>query len=248
MPITHHVALHGSDASAGTGEAPFRTIDRAARQAMPGDIVTVHEGTYREWVRPRRGGLSDERRIVYQAAPGERVVITGAERVTDWRHVDGGVWTTAVPNTLFGEFNPFAEEVAGDWIAYPSPAAPRRHLGEVYLDGRSGYEADTVDEVFAPPLRARVVDHWTGVEEEVRDPDSARYPWHAEVSADATTIWANFQGADPTRGARRDQRAAQRLHPHEDAPELDHRARLRAGPGRDAVGPAHRRPARPGGA
>ena len=38
---------------------PFRTINQAAAVAQPGDTVVVHAGEYREWVRPRRGGLSD---------------------------------------------------------------------------------------------------------------------------------------------------------------------------------------------
>ena len=31
----------------------------------------------------------------------------------------------------------------------------------------------------------------------VRNPEQTRYVWYAEVGDDATTIWANFQGADP---------------------------------------------------
>ena len=31
----------------------------------------------------------------------------------------------------------------------------------------------------------------------IRDPEQTRHVWYAEVGADETTIWANFQGADP---------------------------------------------------
>ena len=68
----YHVSPKGSDNNAGTVEAPFKTINRAARKALPGDVVTVHEGVYREWIKPMYGGTSDNRRIVYQAAEGER--------------------------------------------------------------------------------------------------------------------------------------------------------------------------------
>ena len=54
------------------------------RWPWPGDTVLVHEGVYREWVKPANGGLSDTRRITYAAAPGEHVEIKGAERVTGW--------------------------------------------------------------------------------------------------------------------------------------------------------------------
>ena len=30
------------------------------------------------------------------------------------------VWRASVPNALFGDWNPFAEEVAGDWLVEPT--------------------------------------------------------------------------------------------------------------------------------
>ena len=38
----------------------------------PGDIITVHEGIYREQIIPIRGGESDTKRIIYQAATGAK--------------------------------------------------------------------------------------------------------------------------------------------------------------------------------
>ena len=125
MTSVLHVAPAGSDLSDGSQSAPSATIARAAELAQPGDRVVVHEGEYREWVKPRRGGLSDARRITYEAAAGEHVVIKGSERVTDWEQLDGWVWTVTVPNALFGSFNPFAEEVVGDWVVRPiEPGQP----------------------------------------------------------------------------------------------------------------------------
>ncbi|MFD0516513.1 right-handed parallel beta-helix repeat-containing protein [Paractinoplanes durhamensis] len=147
-------------------------------------------------MRPRRGGLSDTRRITYQAAAGEHVVIKGSERVTGWASDGGTVWTASVPNAVFGDFNPYAEEVAGDWIVY-ADGAPHRHLGDVYLNGLSFYEVASRDEVTDPPLRTEAVDGWTGVAMPVPNPEQTRLVWFAEVGADTTTIWANFQGADP---------------------------------------------------
>src|SRR5580704_3142992 len=107
-----HVATAGSDFADGSDDHPFRTINRAAGRGQPGDTVLVHGGEYREWVRPRRGGLSDQRRITYQAAPGEHVVVKGSERVTGWEQEAGNVWRASVPNSLFGDWNPFAQEIA----------------------------------------------------------------------------------------------------------------------------------------
>ena len=193
----YHVATTGSDSADGSANAPLRTINAAAALAQPGDTVRVHEGEYREWVTPARGGLSDQRRITYEAAEGERVVIKGSERITEWIPEDGTVWRAVVPNALFGGFNPFAEEVVGDWLVHP-PSGERKHLGDVYLNGRSFYEVHDVAAVSAAPVRSEAVDGWTGLAEPVLDVDQTRYVWYAEVGEESTTIWANFQGADPT--------------------------------------------------
>ena len=197
MTSVFHVAKTGSDVADGSEAHPFRTINRAAVAAQPGDTVMVHAGEYREWVRPRRGGRSDHRRITYQAAPGEHVVIKGSERVTGWAPVSGTVWSVSVPNSLFGSFNPYAEEIDGDWIVYPEQASPRKHLGDVYLNGMSFYEATSRSDVSDPPLRTEVLDDWTETPDRVRDPEQTRHLWYAEVGPDETTIWANFRGADP---------------------------------------------------
>ena len=197
-PVTMlHVATTGSDAADGSADRPFRTIGRAAAVARAGDTVVVHAGEYREWVKPRRGGLSDRRRITYRAAEGEHVVIKGSERVTGWERDGGSVWRVELPNALFGDFNPFAEEVEGDWIVYAEPTTPRKHLGDVYLNGRSFYEVTGRAEVTDPPRREEVLDDWTDTPDRVRDPEQTRHVWYAEVGPEATTIWANFQDADP---------------------------------------------------
>ena len=152
-----HVAKTGSDRADGSAERPLHTINHAAQLAQPGDTVIVHAGEYREWVRPRYGGLSDQRRITYTAAPGEHVVIKGSEPAAA-ALVDGTVWSTTVSNTRFGDFNPFAEEIDGDWIVYADASSPKKHLGEVYLNGISFYEVTSRDAVSHPPLRTEVND------------------------------------------------------------------------------------------
>ncbi len=79
-----HISPKGNDHH-GTPTRPLKTISAAAGVAKPGDVITVHEGVYRERVAPPRGGISDAKRIVYQAAPGEKVEINGSEVVKDGR-------------------------------------------------------------------------------------------------------------------------------------------------------------------
>src|SRR5690625_4549506 len=110
----YHVKKSGSDFNPGTEEKPFLTINQAAKVAFPGDTITVHEGIYREWVRPKGGGTKAQP-IVYQAAEGEEVVITGAEVITEWEK-DGDIWKVEIDNQFFGDFNRYNEVLYGDWL------------------------------------------------------------------------------------------------------------------------------------
>lgn len=112
------VATNGSDQASGDADNPFRTIERAR------DIVRVH------WDRGARtinvyikGGVyqlgntlrldagdsgAPGAEVVYQAAPGENVVISGGEQVTGWTPVKGApqIWqakvnTSDMPRQLY---------------------------------------------------------------------------------------------------------------------------------------------------
>ncbi|MBE5966455.1 MAG: right-handed parallel beta-helix repeat-containing protein [Lachnospiraceae bacterium] len=191
--MEYHVAKTGSDQGLGTLKDPFLTINKAAAAAAAGDTITVHAGEYREWVKPKRKGLSDKRRIIYQAAEGEKVVIKGSEHIRDWEHVQDHVWKAVLPNSFFGGYNPYEIEVFGDWLV----TTKHRHLGDVYLNGMSFYEADSFEELNSPSIRTKILDQWTEKIVPVHNPEQTKYVWFAEVNADTTTIYANFQGANP---------------------------------------------------
>ncbi len=139
-----HVSIGGSDEDNGSSARPFRTISKAAQVAQPGDVVTVHEGTYRERVTPARGGASDAERIVYRAAPGEKAVIKGSEIVKGWQKVQNDTWKVVIPNGFFSDFNPYSDRIAGDWF---NPRGRSHHTGAVYLNGHWLTEAATLDDV-----------------------------------------------------------------------------------------------------
>jgi len=165
-----YVAKTGSDSGPGSQARPYLTIQKAASVARPGDVVSVYGGTYREWVKPPRGGSGEASRIVYRAAPGERVVIKGSERITSWTRQAGGVWQVELPNAQFGDYNPYALPLSGGWLNY----GQWHHRGDVYLNGEAFYEKQTAEEV-----------------------DRTERSWHCRVDGDVTIIRANFGQADP---------------------------------------------------
>lgn len=142
-----HVAKSGNDANPGTIMRPLRTIQAAANKAFPGDVITVHKGIYRERVNPVRGGESDSKRITYQAAPGENVVITGSEPVKGWKKGANDTWMLTLPNSFFGDSNPFDEQIYGSW--YRGKGKPN-HTGSVYLNGKRIRETFSSDAVNKP--------------------------------------------------------------------------------------------------
>jgi alpha-N-arabinofuranosidase len=179
-----HVAIDGNDTHRGTKKAPLRTIQRAAELAQPGDVITVHQGIYRERINPPRGGTSDKKRIVYQAARGEQVEIKGSEVIKTWGKVGEDVWKVTLPNSFFGSFNPYSDLIHGDWFERKNRD---HHTGAVYLNGDWLTEAATLDEVLMPDSPS-----WL-TEPLVLNPQL----WFAQVDATNTTIWAQFKGVNP---------------------------------------------------
>ena len=167
-----HVSKTGDDSASGSYAKPYLTINKAASLARPGDTVTIHNGTYREWVKPVRGGTDENKRITYRAAPGEKVIIKGSERITSWTSEAGGVWKVELPNSFFGQYNPYALNVSGGWLNY----GKWHHRGDIYLNGEAFREKQTPQEVA-----------------------EARYSWSCRTDDKATTIWANFGKANPNK-------------------------------------------------
>ena len=178
----YHVSPEGDDQNRGSSGSPFLTISKAAEVARPGDLVTVHEGIYREQVNPLFGGTSDKKRIEYRAAEGEKVEIKGSEVVKGWESLGEGVWKVILPNSLFGDHNPFDTNIAGDWLV----DGGWNHTGEVYLNGKSLYETLTLEGVMDPQPFERALDSV-----------AALYTWFCSVEEEHTTLWANFQSSDP---------------------------------------------------
>lgn len=79
-----HVSPTGDDAATGSLHQPFRTISRASRAMIAGDVCILHAGIYREMLTPISGTASAP--VTYQASPGDQVVISGCDLVTGWTY------------------------------------------------------------------------------------------------------------------------------------------------------------------
>jgi alpha-N-arabinofuranosidase len=170
----YHVAQSGNEGNDGSSSSPLRTISEAAARAQPGDVVTVHKGIYRERISPQRGGTSEAKRITYQAAPGECVVITGAELIKGWIKVQNDLWKVTIPNSFFGHFNPYSDLIHGDWF---DSKGRNHHTGAVYLNGEWLEEAASMDNVLKQDEKTPL--------------------WFSHVDDSVTTLWAKFMGVNP---------------------------------------------------
>lgn len=174
----YHVSIaKGNDINKGTKEKPLKSIMAAANKAMPGDVITVHAGVYREQITPPRGGTSDKKRITYQAAPGEKVVITGSESVKGWKKVEHDTWMLTLPNSFFGASNPFDEQIYGSW--YRGKGKPN-HTGSVFLNGKRIREAFSLDTI--------------------KKAVGAQLFWYAEADGNGGPVLMNFEWIRPDGG------------------------------------------------
>ncbi len=193
--MIYHISKKGNDCNNGTESSPFLTIKRAAAIAIAGDRIIVHEGEYREWVKPMRGGNRPDNRITYIAAQGEKVVIKGSEKASVWEQVEGSVYKHIIDNSIFGDYNPYATEIDGDWMIDPKDY--RVHTGEVYLCGKSLYEVASIEEVKSAKIKEGVIHSYSGAFLPISDASFTKYCWFAEVDETTTTIYANFHEYDP---------------------------------------------------
>lgn len=167
----------------GTKDNPFKKIQMAADIAKPGDEVIVAPGIYRENVNPKNGG-TEKKRIKYRSEKALAAHITGAEEIKTWKKVNGNVYTARVSNKIFGDYNPYTTLVSGDWfIAYMIA-----HTGDVFLNGKSMYEVQSMDEVNNPKV---YIPSW--------DQEFTTHVWFTQQDekTNETVFYANFQGKDP---------------------------------------------------
>ncbi|MFI5736638.1 right-handed parallel beta-helix repeat-containing protein [Kribbella sp. NPDC051587] len=101
----------GRTLTVGKSGAQYSTIQAAADASQPGDTILISAGTYQEALKPKSGASGQE--IVYQAAPGARVVLDGNKTLKSgngllnldgksWLRFDGIVVTKSPTHGVYG--------------------------------------------------------------------------------------------------------------------------------------------------
>jgi alpha-N-arabinofuranosidase len=83
-------------------------------------------------------------------------------------------WKVELPNSFFGDFNPYRDLIHGDWF---DAKHREHHTGAVYVDGNWLEEAAKLDDVLQPAGENPL--------------------WFGRVDETNTTLWAQFKGVDP---------------------------------------------------
>ena len=157
--MTYHFSKQANDKNIGSAEQPFLTINRAATVALPGDTIIVHEGEYREWVDPKRGGSAKAigshtppLRAKGSSSRARRPLPIGKELTAPYGKICFRILCLAIGILTLKGFSEIGSRIRKKYHV---------HTGEVYINGKSCYEADSLDDVFtATPYEW----HWQAFE------------------------------------------------------------------------------------
>jgi hypothetical protein len=138
----------------GSQAKPFTTIGAGLKQAKAGTRVLVRGGVYRESVKVPGGAAGAP--VTLMAEPGQRVILSGFEKIGGWQPHKAGVFVTTLdwkPDTLYVGFaaQPLAREPNEGWYQMAATGertiTDRKHLasrsddlmgGSIQFHQRSG--------------------------------------------------------------------------------------------------------------
>ena len=198
-----HVSPGGDDAGTGTVDAPLRTLAAAAARARAtrGARIILADGVYETDVPFVL--TTDDRRLVFEAAPGARPVVSAGMRISGWTVDANGWWRARVPAGLrFAQFYV-------DGQRRLRPFLPRR--GYYFVDRGAGAEPGAGRERFYcrqsdfpsgenPDLEVCVFHIWSITRAKVAAYDSTS----RRVTMDSRHLTCDYEAMNPDRWYRFD--------------------------------------------
>jgi len=142
-PVTYYVAPDGNDTNSGLSRpCAWKTIQRAANQANPGDTVTITGGKYPECVRIRATGESNAP-VTFKCMPGEKAILFGAGKTLSQGFVASGKDHLRFDGIYFSDFN---RQPLWGWLPAMSGEFNLYHCRDIritrcFSDGRGTYTA-----------------------------------------------------------------------------------------------------------
>jgi len=115
---------------------PLKSLAKAMEMAQAGETVVLRAGIYRETLTPKTDG------ITVRAMKGEKVTISGADLVEDWKREADGSWSAplaAEPKKALRDGQPWGEfsyDKAAKRIVVKAGGDPRLHLFETVVRER----------------------------------------------------------------------------------------------------------------
>jgi parallel beta-helix repeat protein len=126
-----------SDINSGSEENPFKTIQEASNVAIAGDTIIVHNGTYRECIKPCHSGKINAP-IIYRAADAESPIIKACDIwYTKWKKEDSCVYSTKYSYLSWDKPNRFR------------PNIPENRCEQIFIYGRFLNNVRTKDDLYS---------------------------------------------------------------------------------------------------
>ena len=111
------MSLDGSDSNPGTSlDKPWRHVTRAVETLKPGDICSIREGRYSDYVLIAGLKGTPGEPITFRAYPGENVVFDGTMQIQgDWDVYKGSIFTTTLKQPMWQLFVDDEMQINARW-------------------------------------------------------------------------------------------------------------------------------------
>lgn len=171
LATEYFVSTNGDDKNnPGTSGKPFKTIKQAVSKVVPGDIITVRGGEYREFVTIKTSGTADKP-IVLRGAPGETATLNAGFPVNQaWTKTEGRrfVWEIRQPHSvnMLWESLRLCRYMEVTSLAQldlqPGAFFTDRARGFLYIHALSGFNPNHIGIVVVPFYVGEINGAWDG--------------------------------------------------------------------------------------